>query len=93
VHGEHLDEEALVASATKAVPASIDGVTAPRLGEILGTELPEVRAEIAVGQLAGLVALVGCDVLPERSRRSCLTLTDRAVAAIDEIGAAEMFGD
>ena len=83
-----------MASATKAVPAGIDGVTAPWLGEILGTELSEVRAEqIAVGQLAGLVALVGWDVLPERSRRSCLTLTDRAAAAIDEIGAAEMFGD
>jgi hypothetical protein len=40
-----------------------------------------------------VVALVGGDVLPERSRRLCLTLTDRAAATIDEIGATELFCD
>lgn len=38
-----------------------------------------------------VITLNGWDGLPERSRRLCLTLTDRAVAAIDEIGALEVF--
>ncbi len=38
-----------------------------------------------------VITLNGWDVLPERSRRLCLTLTDRAVAAIDEIDALEVF--
>ena len=29
--------------------------------------------------------------MPERSRQLCLTLTERAVAAIDEIDALEVF--
>jgi aminoglycoside phosphotransferase (APT) family kinase protein len=40
-----------------------------------------------------VVALVGWDMLPERSRRLCLTLTDRAAACIAEIGATEIFDD
>ncbi len=38
-----------------------------------------------------VITLNGWDALPERSRRLCLTLTDRAVAAIDEIDALEVF--
>ncbi|VEG43583.1 protein of uncharacterised function (DUF227) [Mycolicibacterium flavescens] len=38
-----------------------------------------------------VITLNGWDALPERSRRLCLTLTDRAVAAIDAIGALEVF--
>jgi hypothetical protein len=51
------------------------------------------RFAVAYMIVLPVVALVGWDVLPERSRRFCLTLTDRAAAAIDEIGAKEMFGD
>ena len=49
----------------------------------------------AVGYMMVLpvVALVGWDVLPERSRQLCLTLTDRAAATIDEIGVSEVFDD
>jgi len=39
-----------------------------------------------------VITLIGWDVLPERSRALCLRLTDRAVAAIDEIDALEVFG-
>jgi hypothetical protein len=38
-----------------------------------------------------VVALLTWEVVPERSRRLCLTLTDRALAAIDEIQALEVF--
>ncbi|KUI20567.1 aminoglycoside phosphotransferase [Mycobacterium sp. GA-1285] len=38
-----------------------------------------------------VITLNGWDTLPERSRRLCLTLTDRAVAAIDAIDALEEF--
>jgi hypothetical protein len=38
-----------------------------------------------------VITLNGWEALPERSRALCLTLTDRAVAAIDEIGALEVF--
>lgn len=38
-----------------------------------------------------VIILNGWDALSERSRRLCLTLTDRAVAAIEEIGALEVF--
>jgi len=41
--------------------------------------------------LMPVVALLTWDVVPERSRRLCLTLVDRAVAAIDEIDALEVF--
>ncbi|WP_081289416.1 phosphotransferase [Mycolicibacterium fortuitum] len=47
----------------------------------------------AVGYLMVLpvITLVGWDTMPERSRQLCLTLVDRAVAAIDEIDALEVF--
>ena len=38
-----------------------------------------------------VITLIGWDALPERSRQLCLTLTDRAVATIDEIDALEVF--
>ncbi|MFY9919568.1 MAG: phosphotransferase [Mycobacterium sp.] len=38
-----------------------------------------------------VITLIGWDALPERSRALCLTLTDRAVATIDEIDALEVF--
>lgn len=39
-----------------------------------------------------VVALLTWDVAPERSRQLCLTLIDRAVAAIDDVNALEVFG-
>jgi aminoglycoside/choline kinase family phosphotransferase len=41
--------------------------------------------------LMPVVALLTWDIVPERSRRLCLTLTDRAIAAIEEIDALEVF--
>jgi len=38
-----------------------------------------------------VITLNGWDTLPERSRQLCLTLTDRAVAAIDAIDALKVF--
>ena len=38
-----------------------------------------------------VITLNGWDALPERSRQLCLTLTDRAAAAIDAIDALEVF--
>ncbi|UUO04131.1 ecdysteroid 22-kinase family protein [Mycolicibacterium novocastrense] len=38
-----------------------------------------------------VITLNGWSAMPERSRRLCLTLTDRAVAAIDAIDALEVF--
>jgi len=38
-----------------------------------------------------VITLNGWDALPERSRQLCLTLTDRAVAAIDAIDALQVF--
>ena len=38
-----------------------------------------------------VITLNGWEAMPERSRQLCLTLTDRAVAAIDEIDALEVF--
>jgi hypothetical protein len=53
----------------------------------------QYRFAVAYMMVLPVVALVGWDVLPERSRRLCLTLTDRAAATFDEIGAAEVFDD
>lgn len=39
-----------------------------------------------------VITLNGWDALPERSRALCLTLIERAVAAIEEIDALEVFG-
>jgi Ser/Thr protein kinase RdoA (MazF antagonist) len=41
--------------------------------------------------LLPVITLNGWDALPERSRQLCLTLTDRAVAAIVAIDALEVF--
>ena len=38
-----------------------------------------------------VITLNGWDALPERSRQLCMTLTERAVATIDEIDALEVF--
>jgi aminoglycoside phosphotransferase (APT) family kinase protein len=38
-----------------------------------------------------VITLMGWDALPERSRKLCLKLTERAVATIDEIDALEVF--
>lgn len=48
---------------------------------------------LAVGYLMVLpvITLIGWDGLPQRSRDLCLTLTDRAVATITDIGALEVF--
>jgi hypothetical protein len=51
------------------------------------------RFAVAYMIVLPVVALVGWDMLPERSRRLCLTLTDRAAATIDEIAATEVFDD
>jgi Ecdysteroid kinase-like family len=51
------------------------------------------RFAVAYMIVLPVVALVGWDMLPERSRKLCLTLTDRAAATIDEIGATELFDD
>jgi len=49
------------------------------------------RFAVAYLMLLPVITLNGWDALPERSRALCLTLTDRAVATIDEIGALEVF--
>jgi len=41
--------------------------------------------------LLPVITLNGWDTLPQRSRQLCLTLTDRAVAAIDDTAALEAF--
>lgn len=51
------------------------------------------RFAVAYMIVLPVVALVGWDGLPERSRQLCLTLTDRAVATIDEIDAVAVFDD
>ena len=38
-----------------------------------------------------VITLIGWDAMPERSRKLCLKLTERAVATIDEIDALEVF--
>lgn len=39
-----------------------------------------------------VISLLTWESVPERSRQLCLTLVDRAIACIDEIGALEVFG-
>ena len=41
--------------------------------------------------LLPVITLVGWDTMPERSRALCLKLTERAVAAIDDLDATEVF--
>jgi Ecdysteroid kinase-like family len=49
------------------------------------------RFAVAYLMLLPVITLNGWDALPERSRALCVTLVDRAVATIDEIGALEVF--
>lgn len=50
------------------------------------------RFAVAYLMVLPVITLVGWDGLPPRSRELCLTLVDRAVAAIDDIEALEVFG-
>ena len=49
------------------------------------------RFAVAYLMVLPVITLNGWEALPERSRALCLTLTDRAVATIDEIDALEVF--
>jgi len=49
------------------------------------------RCAVAYLMVLPVITLNGWEALPERSRALCLTLTDRAVATIDDIGALEVF--
>ena len=49
------------------------------------------RLAVAYLMVLPVITLIGWDSMPERSRALCLTLTDRAVAAIDDIDACEEF--
>jgi aminoglycoside phosphotransferase (APT) family kinase protein len=49
------------------------------------------RFAVAYLMLLPVITLVGWDAMPERSRALCLTLTDRAVATIDDVDATEVF--
>ncbi|WNG83850.1 phosphotransferase [Mycobacterium sp. ITM-2016-00316] len=51
----------------------------------------DYRFGVALLLFMPVVALLTWDVVPERSRQLCVTLIDRAVAAIDEIAALEEF--
>ena len=50
------------------------------------------RFAVAYLMVLPVITLNGWDAMPERSRALCLTLTDRAVATIDEVHALEVFG-
>ncbi|HUM00621.1 MAG TPA: phosphotransferase, partial [Mycobacterium sp.] len=50
------------------------------------------RFGLAYLMVLPVITLIGWESMPERSRRLCLTLTERAVATIDDIGALEVFG-
>ncbi|GFG72565.1 phosphotransferase [Mycolicibacter senuensis] len=49
------------------------------------------RMAVAYLLLFPVLALIGWDTMPQRSRDLCLTLTDRAVATIDDIDAIGVF--
>jgi hypothetical protein len=49
------------------------------------------RYAVAYLMVLSVITLVGWDGLPERSGALCLTLVDRAVVTIDEVGALEVF--
>ena len=49
------------------------------------------RCATAYLMMLPVITLIGWDGLPERSRQLCLTLVDRAVACIEQIGALEVF--
>jgi aminoglycoside phosphotransferase (APT) family kinase protein len=49
------------------------------------------RFAVAYLMLLPVITLVGWDAMSERSRTLCLTLTDRAVATIDDVHATKVF--
>jgi aminoglycoside phosphotransferase (APT) family kinase protein len=49
------------------------------------------RFAVAYLMYLPVIILISWDSLPERSRQLCVALVDRAVAAIDDIGALEVF--
>lgn len=49
------------------------------------------RFGVAYLMVLPVITLIGWESMPERSRRLCLTLTERAVATINDIGALEVF--
>ncbi len=49
------------------------------------------RFAVAYLMLLPVITLVGWDTMPERSRALCVKLTERAVAAIDDLDATEVF--
>ena len=49
------------------------------------------RLAVAYLMVLPVITLIGWDELPDRSRALCLTLTDRAVATIDDIDALAEF--
>lgn len=51
----------------------------------------QYRLAVAYLMLLPVIALVSWDTMPERSRALCLMLTERAVAAIDDLDATELF--
>jgi aminoglycoside phosphotransferase (APT) family kinase protein len=51
----------------------------------------QYRFAVAYLMLLPVITLVGWDTMPERSRALCLKLTERAVAAIDDLEATEVF--
>jgi aminoglycoside phosphotransferase (APT) family kinase protein len=78
-------DEALVRDYVSAL--EIRGVTDYGFGEAWR----DYRFGVALLLFMPVVALLTWDVVPERSRQLCVTLIDRAVAAIDEIAALEEF--
>lgn len=68
-----------------------------RLGEHGVTDYPfdeawrHYRFAVAYLMVLPVITLVGWDAMPERSRALCIRLVDRAVAAIDDIDALEVF--
>lgn len=89
---------------TQGLPAEIrKGRDAVLLREYLGyladygvdvdfdTAWREYRTAAAYLTLMPVVALLTWDIVPERSRQLCLTLTDRALAAVADINALEVF--
>jgi hypothetical protein len=51
----------------------------------------QYRFAVAYLMVLPVITLNGWDAMPERSRALCMKLTERGVAAIDEIGALEVF--
>ena len=75
----------MVSAGTVRVPG---GVTDSGFAEAW----PHYRCAAVSLMVLPVITLNGWDVLPQQSRQLCLTLTDRAIATIDEIDALEVFG-